>query len=87
MQCQLTNKSLVELFMGRQLRTTFDRLHPQYSPSRPLDVKGANQSFGIGDAVYAWNYIGHPLWLPGMIVGVTGPCLYKIEVDQGRVWQ
>lgn len=72
--------------MGRQLRTVLDRLHPCYALAKPLDSASNPRGFAVGDAVYAQNYGGHPLWLPGSVAEVTGPCSYKIEMGQGRIW-
>lgn len=73
--------------MGRQLRTSLDRLHPDYAPEKPLDSRGKIISFSVGAEVYARNYAGSPLWLLGKIIGVTGPYSYKVELEDGRSWR
>ncbi|XP_032069726.1 uncharacterized protein K02A2.6-like [Thamnophis elegans] len=82
-----SNTSPAELLMGRRLRTTLDRLHPAYSTPKPLDSLGGSRSFGQGEAVYARNYGGYPLWLPGVITDQTGPCSYRVRLLDGRVWK
>ncbi|XP_032067723.1 uncharacterized protein K02A2.6-like [Thamnophis elegans] len=81
-----TNTSPAERLMGRRLRTTLDHLHPAYSAQTPLDSRGGSRSFAQGEAVYARNYVGHPLWLPGIITDQTGPCSYRVRLLDGRVW-
>lgn len=85
MPCPLTNKSPEELLMGRRLSTTLDRVHPSYAPERPLDSTRGPWAFFLGDSVYARNFVGNPLWLPGRVAGITGPCSYRVELTDGRV--
>lgn len=85
--CPLTNRSPAELLMGRRLRTVLDRLHPGYAPSKPLASSSAHQPLCEGALVYARNYASQPLWLPRKVIAVTGPCSYKIDMGQGRVWR
>lgn len=87
MRCPLTNHSPAKLLMGRRLRTNLDRLHPSYSPEKSLDLTGKIWSFKKGDLVYARNYAGNPLWLPGKVVEVTGLCSYRVELEDGRMWR
>lgn len=54
--CQVTNRSLAKLLMGRRLRTILDRLQPRYVPAKPLDSGRTSKPFGVGDKVYARNY-------------------------------
>ncbi|XP_032071928.1 uncharacterized protein K02A2.6-like [Thamnophis elegans] len=82
-----SNTSPAERLMGRRLHTTLDRLHPAYSAPTPVDSQGGSRSFVQGEAVYAWNYVGHPLWLPGIITDQTGPCSYRVRLLNGRVWK
>lgn len=84
--CQVTNWSPAELLMGRCLWTVLDRLHPLYAPSKPLDSHSTIRPVGVGDSVYARNYGGSLLWIPRRVIDITGPCSYKIDMGQGRVW-
>lgn len=72
--CPMTNQSPAELLMGRRLRTVLDRLHPGYAPIKPLDSAGTLGPLCEGALVYARNYASQPLWLPGKVIAVTGPC-------------
>lgn len=67
------------------LRINLNRLHPNYSPEKPLDLTGRIRTFKEGDWVYAQNYGGDPWWLPGRVIEVTGPCSYRVELDDGRI--
>ncbi|XP_026569425.1 uncharacterized protein K02A2.6-like [Pseudonaja textilis] len=85
--CTTTNKSPAELLMGRRLRTTLDRLHPHYCPDTPLGSDSLVRDFTPQDLVYARNYAGDPLWVPGQVVSVTGPRSYRILLEDGRLWR
>ncbi|XP_026546054.1 uncharacterized protein K02A2.6-like [Notechis scutatus] len=85
--CTTTNKSPAELLMGRRLRTTLDRLHPHYTPVSPLASDSQTREFTQHDLVYARNYSGHPLWVPGQVVAITGPKSYRVLLDDGRIWR
>lgn len=81
------------------MRIPLDRLHPQYAPPKPLDSSQSFHPFIVGDKVYTRNYGGPLLWElwgssydltgydPGKVIGVTGPCCYKVEIGQGKVWR
>lgn len=69
--CPTTNRSPAELLMGCRLRTVLDRLHPEYSPEKPLDSSAGARYFQENNWVYAQNYGGDPRWLPGRIIEVT----------------
>ncbi|XP_026553035.1 uncharacterized protein K02A2.6-like [Pseudonaja textilis] len=85
--CTSTNKSPAELLMGRRLRTTLDRLHPHYCPDTPLGSDSQVRDFALQDPVFARNYAGDPLWVPGQIVAITGPRSYRIQLEDGRLWR
>lgn len=82
-----TIKCPAEILMGRCLRTTLDRMHPSYSLEKPLDSGGLVWEFKLGHPVYARNYIGHPLWIPGKVAAVIGPCSYRVELTNGLKWK
>ncbi|XP_070802397.1 interferon-induced protein with tetratricopeptide repeats 5-like [Pituophis catenifer annectens] len=78
--------SPAELLMGRKLRCTLDRLHPNYSPDR---FRGADQKlrgFQIGTLVFSRNYSEGPLWVAGVISEKKGPKSYTVDVGDGRIW-
>ncbi|XP_026548252.1 uncharacterized protein K02A2.6-like [Notechis scutatus] len=85
--CTTTNKSPADLLMSRRLRTTLDRLHPHYTPVTPLASDSQAREFTLQDLVYARNYSGHPLWVPGQVVAITGPKSYRVLLDDGRTWR
>ncbi|XP_026542173.1 uncharacterized protein K02A2.6-like [Notechis scutatus] len=66
----MTNKSPAELLMGRKLQSQLDRLHPTYNPENPPDSLSKYRIFAPGDAVYAKNFTGDPLWIPAKITQV-----------------
>ena len=83
------------LLMRRCLRSCLDRLFPDilekvqdkqskqaqhHVSSKPL------QTFKVKDRVYAKDFSTTPItWVLGIIVGVTGPLSYLIELLSGRV--
>lgn len=73
--------------MSQWLRTTLDRLYPEYAPENPLDSTRELQAFNLGTLVYASNYLGNPLWLQGKIVEIIGPYSYKVELGVGKLWR
>ncbi|XP_026565800.1 uncharacterized protein K02A2.6-like, partial [Pseudonaja textilis] len=85
--CTTTNKSPAELLMRSRLRTTLDRLHPHYCPDTPLGSDSLVRDFAPQDLVYARNYAGDPLWVPGQVVSVTGSRSYRILLEDGRLWR
>lgn len=85
--CLTTNCSPAKLLMGLHLRTDLDHLHPEYSPEKPPDSTGWACTFQEGERVYAQNYGGNPSWLSGHIVEVTGPCSYRVQLEDGQIWR
>lgn len=87
MPCPITNQSPAEGLIGRQLRTTLDRLHPNYAPETPIDLRGRIKAFDMGAKVYARTYARNLLWLPGKIIRINGPYSYEVELEDGRSWR
>lgn len=85
--CLMTNHSPAELLMGCRLRTVLDHLHPEYSPEKPLDSAAGSQQFQENYWVYTQNYGVDPKWFPGRIIEVTGPCSYRVQLEDGRLWR
>ncbi|XP_026582357.1 uncharacterized protein K02A2.6-like, partial [Pseudonaja textilis] len=85
--CSVTNKSPAELLMGRRLRTVLDRLHPQYCPDSPLASTSGVRHFMLQEPVFARNFAGDPLWIPGEVIAITGPRSYRVRLEDGRVWR
>ena len=81
--------------MKRRLRSRFDLLHPEVSKkvesqqekqveshdySRPL------RSFKVNAKVYAKNLTTNtPKWITGIVTKITGPLLYVIQLEDGRI--
>lgn len=64
-----------------------DRLHPTYAPENtPVECQ-TPRAFKVGDLVFAQNFGGEPCWLPGQVTHITGPCSYRIQLDDGRTWR
>ncbi|XP_026520930.1 uncharacterized protein K02A2.6-like, partial [Notechis scutatus] len=82
-----TNKSPAELLMGRKLRSPLDRLHPTYNPEKSPDSSSKHRAFAPGDAVYAKNLTGDPLWVPATITQLTGPHSYRLQTTDGQSWK
>lgn len=80
-----TNMSPAELLMGRKIRTTLDRLYPDYTPERSLESSRQLRGFALDTAVYTRNCTSQPLWVRGRVINIACPCSYKIELDDGRV--
>ncbi|XP_026565795.1 uncharacterized protein K02A2.6-like, partial [Pseudonaja textilis] len=59
--------------LARRLRTVLDRLHPHYCPDSPLASTLGVRHFILQEPVFARNFAGDPLWIPGEIVAITGP--------------
>lgn len=55
-----------------------DHLHPNF---------GVRRGLALRDSIYARNFVGHLLWLPGKVVGITGPCSYRVELTDGQIWR
>lgn len=82
--CPISGKSPAELLMGRRLGTLLDRLHTTYQSDTPPRLRGQTYTFKLGEGVFARNCIGDPKWVPGQIVQVTGPCSYRVRLEDGR---
>ncbi|XP_060546708.1 uncharacterized protein K02A2.6-like [Pantherophis guttatus] len=85
--CTSTGYSPTELLMGRKLRCILDRLHPDYSTDNYKREEGGLRQFQIGTPVFTRNYANGPLWIKGVIVGITGPKSYIVDVGHGKIWR
>ncbi|XP_026557986.1 uncharacterized protein LOC113437293 [Pseudonaja textilis] len=82
-----TNKSPAELLMGRKLRSQLDRLHPTYNPEKSPDSSSKFRIFAPGDAVYAKNFTGDPLWVLAKITQLAAIQQVVISVKAFAVKQ
>ncbi|XP_026570758.1 uncharacterized protein K02A2.6-like, partial [Pseudonaja textilis] len=63
----------------RRLRTVLDRLHPQYCPDSPLASTSGVRHFLLQEPIFARNFAGDPLWIPGEVIAITGPRSYRVR--------
>ena len=92
-----TGVSLVELLMGRRLRSTLDLLkpdlekrvtHQQAQQKQSHDVKTRDRNFEEGEEVYAQNFGSGEKWVPAKVVEVLGPRSCEVELwEDKRVWR
>ncbi|XP_058032586.1 uncharacterized protein K02A2.6-like [Ahaetulla prasina] len=71
----------------RRLRTTLDRLHPNFTSDVPNTSSIPYRSFREGDLVYVENYGGGSRWVSGQITQLTGPYSYRVLLTDGRQWR
>ena len=84
-----------ELLMKRRLRSRLDLLHPEVS--KKVEAKQEKQKaehdtsqpirkFSVNDNVLVRNLpSNNPKWIPGVIVKVTGPLSYVVQLLDGRL--
>lgn len=85
--CPSTGQSPAEMLMGRRLRTILDRLHPSYAPETNKEHPQPSRVFLEGSFVYAQNFAQGPRWVPGIVAEITGPCSYRVQLEDGRMWR
>ena len=94
----ITGVSPSYLFLGREIRTRLDLLHPDVTSrvqARQLSQKDAvdrhrlaiAHGFPIGQQVMARNFHSGAKWVPGTVIAQRGPVSYRVEVQGGRVWR
>ena len=82
-----------ELLLGRRPQTCLDLLRP--NPVERVEGKQQKQkakhyckvsprTFGVGDAILLKNFGAGQRWLPGQIVGMTGPVSFQVLLEDGR---
>ncbi|XP_015274198.1 PREDICTED: uncharacterized protein K02A2.6-like [Gekko japonicus] len=87
--CSATGCSPAEMLMGRRLTTRLNQLHPdlnkEQSERNPPQPKV--RMFEKGDKVFARNYTGGHLWVPGVVSEAIGTLMYAIQLADGRTWR
>lgn len=85
----VTNRTPVELVIGRRLRTRLDLLRPNLGnriQRQASSVHGFNKEtceFAVGDQVMVRDYRGRKeTWTPGVLVRRLGPLTYQVQVDE-----
>nr|XP_006823369.1 PREDICTED: uncharacterized protein K02A2.6-like [Saccoglossus kowalevskii] len=91
----VTGATPAKLSMNRELRTHLSLVHPDFrskviskQATQKLyhDKHVKSRVFDIHDNVLVLNYSGRGnRWLPGVIVEITGPVLYKIQLGDDRI--
>ena len=92
-----TNASPSQLFMGRQIRTRLDLLHPngratvrdrQAKQKQHHDIHSRDRVFHEGQHVFVRNFREGPKWKQGVIVERCGPLTYLVQADGSEsVWK
>ena len=89
-----TGISPSELMLGRRPRTRLDLCKPhtavhveekQLQQKVVHNKKAKARLFMVGDQVFVKNFSGNRIWLPGEIVKKTGPVLFHVHLEDGRV--
>ncbi|XP_056589597.1 uncharacterized protein K02A2.6-like [Triplophysa dalaica] len=89
-----TGLSPAEMLMGRKLRCTLDKIHPDFTSKMEgkqqvqkehHDQHVRSRYFEVGDIVYTRNFGYGPKWVPGVIQDITGPVSYKVALGNAQV--
>ncbi len=86
--------SPAELLLGRKLRCTLDKIHPDFTGK--METKQQNQKvyhdqhvksryFQIGDPVYTRNFGYGPNLVHGVIQDITGPVSYTVTLGNAQI--
>nr|XP_046472602.1 uncharacterized protein K02A2.6-like [Neodiprion pinetum] len=79
-----TGKTPAELFLGRKIRCKLDLLKPVVAKEQAINVKACK--FSINQRVLVRNYTKNNKWVFGRILEHRGNLLFKIKLDDGRIW-
>ena len=91
-----TGTSPCSLFLGRDLRTKLDLLHPdvercvhekQAVQKRQHDQHAQERNLVVGQKVMVKNFRPGPTWVPGEITKQLGPVTFEIRVCDGQTWK
>ena len=83
-----------ELFLQRKVRTKLDMLKPdvqsivhakQSLQKKYHDNQAKLRVFLSGQAVMARDYLSAKKWIPGVIESSSGPTMYRIKLNNGKV--
>ena len=89
-----TNVTPSELFLRRKIRTRFDLLKPdtqsfvtskQAQQKMHHDQHSKSRQFSTGQPVMVKDFRSSRKWIPGMIVGRSGPLTYLVKLEDGKV--
>ena len=88
-----TGVAPAQLLMERRLTPSIDRLFPdvtrkvvqtQLQQKNYHDRYVTYRPFQVQDRVFIRNYANGPIWVPGVILAVTGPLSYECQLVDGR---
>ena len=88
-----TGVTPAQLLMGRRLTTSIDRLFPdvsrkvvqtQLQQKNYQDQHVTYRPFQVQYRVFIRNHANGPIWVPGVILAVTGPLSYECQLVDGR---
>jgi len=80
-----TGLTPAELLMSRRPRTLLTLLNPRLQGPNEKYNQKQPRVFGVGDTVWARCYNGRNKWVKGVVVRVTGPLSYQVEVEGGII--
>lgn len=81
-----TGKAPAKLMLGRNLRSTLSRWHPDMTEEAACPLQSPSQSFQRGDSVYVRNLCQAPRWLAAYVLRRRlGHVMYDVETSEGSV--
>jgi len=92
---QTTTGTAPAELMGRRIRTHLDLLYPttqnrvrkqQEAQKLNRDKRSQFRSFVGGDKVMAKNFATGAHWFPGIILAKEGHSMFRVKLDDGRIW-
>ena len=85
------------LLLGRQVRTKFDLLRPNWErwvcakqacQKMGHDNKAKDRELQIGERILAIDWRdSHTQWKPGVVAKRRGPLPYLVQMDSGQCWR
>ena len=91
----MTGIAPAELLMGCRIQTLLDLLYPttkqkvQSQQQAQVKYKGKQSHAGVfnqGNRVMARNFAYGECWIAGVVMNRESNVMYKVKVDDGRVW-
>lgn len=91
-----TQVSPCTLFLGRNIRTRLDLVHPdiakrvcekQSQQKESHDQHARERDFALGQIVMVRNYRSGPAWVKGTISEQRGPLTFMVTVNDGQLWK
>nr|XP_050037752.1 uncharacterized protein K02A2.6-like [Dermacentor andersoni] len=86
-----TGEAPATLLLQRRLRTRLDAVKPSLQQKvstrqfvQTVRRKQRAREFAVGESVLVRNFRRGAKWLPGIVLGRTGPVSYRVRVETGR---